>query len=193
MTDRISHLVERSQKIWAETLDRSVDDLATAKHDPLNTMPALTQLTRDYIDQPQKLVEATLEYWTQQTDLWTNIVQRSLGGEDTDPVATPEPGDKRFMDEMWSNNPYFDYLKQSYLLTGNWLKGRLADAEGLSPHDRRKLEFLTRNYIEAISPTNYAATNPEVAALLRQNGREEGRHGERVGKVIEILGLEKSA
>jgi hypothetical protein len=84
MTGRISHLVERSQKIWAETLDRSVDDLATAKHDPLNTMPALTQLTRDYIDQPQKLVEATLEYWTQQTDLWTNIVQRRLGGEDTD-------------------------------------------------------------------------------------------------------------
>jgi polyhydroxyalkanoate synthase len=162
MTNRISDLVERSQKVWAETLDRSVGDMSTASHDPLNTMPALTQLTQEYLEHPQKLVEATLEYWTQQADLWTSIVKRSMGVEDTRPVVTPEPGDKRFKDEMWDKNPYFDYLKQSYLLTGSWLKQRLADAEGLSPHDRRKLEFLTRNYIEAISPTNYAATNPEV-------------------------------
>jgi polyhydroxyalkanoate synthase len=173
MTDRISHLVERSQKVWADSLDRSVDDISTARHDPLNTLPALTRLTQDYLEQPQKLVEATLEYWTQQADLWTSIVKRSLGGEHTTPVATPDRGDKRFKDELWEKHPYFDYLKQSYLLTGNWLKQRLAEAEGLSPQDRRKLEFLTRNYIEAISPTNYAVTNPEV---LKATADERGRN-----------------
>jgi polyhydroxyalkanoate synthase len=173
MTDRISGLVERSQKVWAESLDRSVDDLATASPDPLNTIPALTQLTQDYLDHPQKIVEATIDYWTQQADLWTRLVKQGVGADDTGPAIVPEKGDKRFQDEAWDKVPVFDYLKQSYLLTGNWLKQRLADAEGLSPKDRAKLDFLTRNYIEALSPSNYAATNPEV---LKATVEEKGEN-----------------
>jgi polyhydroxyalkanoate synthase len=171
MTDRIAKLVERSQKVWAQSLDCSGDGKATATPDPLNTLPAMTRLALDYLDQPQKLVDATLEYWTQQADLWTQIVKKSLGEEGTGPVITPEKGDKRFKDKVWDENPVFDYLKQSYLLTGDWLKQRVADADGLSPQDRRKLEFLTRNFIEATAPTNYAATNPEVLqATLDEKG-----------------------
>ena len=60
---------------------------------------------------------------------------------------------------------------KSYMMTGQWLKGRLDDVEGLDPKERRKLEFLTRNYIEALSPANYAATNPEVLkATVEQRG-----------------------
>ncbi len=170
MTGRVAQLVERSQKVWAESLDRGGDDMATANADPLNTLPAMTRLAQDYLDQPQKLVDATLEYWTQQADLWTRIVKKSMGDEDTGPVITPEKGDKRFKDKVWDENPFFDYLKQSYLLTGDWLKQRLADAEGLSEQDRRKLEFLTRNFIEATAPTNYAATNPEVLQATLDEG-----------------------
>ncbi len=171
MTDRIAKLVERSQKVWAQSLDCSGDGKATATADPLNTLPAMTRLAQDYLDQPQKLVDATLEYWTQQADLLTQIAKKSLGDEDTGPVITPEKGDKRFKDKVWDENPVFDYLKQSYLLTGDWLKQRVADADGLSPQDRRKLEFLTRNFIEATAPTNYAATNPEVLqATLDEKG-----------------------
>ena len=162
MTDRISELVERSQKAWASSLDRSVGDMASANPDPLNAMPAISRMTQEYLDHPQKLAEATVEYWTQQADLWTRIMKRGLGEADAGPVVTPAKGDKRFRDEAWDENPFFDYLKQSYLMTGNWLKQHLDDAEGLSPRERRKLEFLTRNYIEALSPTNYPATNPEV-------------------------------
>ncbi|MFQ5566964.1 MAG: hypothetical protein ACE5EU_11445, partial [Paracoccaceae bacterium] len=115
LTGRIADLVARSQKVWAESLERSLDDMAGASADPLNTVPALTRLAQDYIDQPQKLAEATLEYWTRQADLWTRIVEQRLGGEDTPPAVTPEKGDKRFKDEAWDENPFFDYLKQSYL------------------------------------------------------------------------------
>ena len=62
MTDRIAKLVERSQKVWAQSLDCSGDGKPTASPDPLNTLPAMTRLTQDYLDQPQKLVDATLEY-----------------------------------------------------------------------------------------------------------------------------------
>ena len=185
-TDRISNLVERSQKVWAESLDRSVDDISTPNLDPLNAMPAITRLTQEYLDQPQKLVEATMEYWTQQADLWTGIVKKSLGEADISPAVTPDKGDKRFRDEVWDENPVFDYLKQSYLLTGNWLKQRLDDADGLSPQDRRKLEFLTRNYIEAIAPTNFAATNPEVLkATVDEKGENLVRGLENLMRDIE--------
>ncbi|MCH8951545.1 MAG: class I poly(R)-hydroxyalkanoic acid synthase [Proteobacteria bacterium] len=170
----MADLVARSQKVWAATLERNAGDPGSASADPLHTMPALTKLAQDTIDHPQKLAEATLDYWTRQADLWTGIVQKSLGGKDLGPDLgpdlTPEKGDKRFKHEAWDQNPVFDYLKQSYLLTGDWLKQRLADAEGLSPAERRKLEFLTRNLIEAIAPTNYAATNPEVLQATLDEG-----------------------
>jgi polyhydroxyalkanoate synthase len=170
MSERIADLVERSQKVWAESLDRT-DDLSAVNPDPLNTLPAMSRLAQVYLDQPQKLMEATLEYWTQQADLWTRIVKRGLGEEDSGPAVAPKKGDKRFKDKMWDQNPFFDYLKQSYLLTGDWLRKRLADAKDLSSQDRRKLEFITRCYIEALAPTNYAATNPEVLkATLDEKG-----------------------
>ena len=161
MTDRLAHLVERSQKVWAESLDRNLDDASAGNPDPMNTVPALTKLTKDYLDHPQKLFEATVDYWTQQADLWSRIVQKSLGAEEAGDHAEAKAQDKRFKDEAW-NLPVFDYLKQSYLMTGSWLKERLDEVEGLSPKERKKLEFLTRNFIEALSPANYAATNPEV-------------------------------
>ena len=171
LNERIAALVERSQKAWADTLDHGPDDIAPASPDPLNALPAMARLAQSYLEQPQKLAEATMAFWGQQAELWTRMMHKSMGEADPGPVATPAPGDKRFNDERWVQNPVFDYLKQSYLLTGDWLKRSLADAEGLSPHERRKLEFLTRTFIEALSPTNYAATNPEVLqATLDQKG-----------------------
>ncbi|MDH3665499.1 MAG: class I poly(R)-hydroxyalkanoic acid synthase [Paracoccaceae bacterium] len=169
MTDRIADLVERSQKVWAESLDRSVEDAATSSADPLNTLPAITHLAKEYLDHPQKLLEATVDYWTQQAEIWTNVVQNTLGGAEP---GTPGPSEKRFRDETWEI-PIFKYLKQSYLMTGKWLKERLDDVEGLDPKERRKLEFLTRNYIEALSPANYAVTNPEV---LKATVEEKGHN-----------------
>jgi polyhydroxyalkanoate synthase len=161
-TDRLTDLIERNQKVWAESLERNADGISDMNADPLHTLPAMTRLAQNYLDHPQQLAEAALDYWTRQSELWARIMQRSMGEDDTGPAITPAKGDKRFKDELWDENPFFDYLKQSYLLTGDWLKQRLAEADGLSPRERRKLEFLTRNFIEAFAPSNFAATNPEV-------------------------------
>ncbi len=169
MTDRLAGLVERSQKVWAESLDRSVEDASTSNPDPLNTLPAITHLAKEYLDHPQKLLEATVDYWTQQAEIWTDVMQQSLGAGDAQQAQLNE---KRFQDETWEI-PIFKYLKQSYLMTGKWLKERLDDIEGLDPRERRKLEFLTRNYIEALSPANYAVTNPEV---LKATVEEKGEN-----------------
>ena len=161
LAKRIQGLVERSQKVWAQSLERSLEDMTTLKPDPLNAAPAMAKLAHDYLDHPQKVIEAGMEFWAGHVDLWTRSWQRALG-EPVEPVVEPDPGDRRFKDETWEKVPFFDFLKQSYLLTGNWLKDNLEKADGLSPRDRRKLELVVRNFIEAQAPSNYPGLNPEV-------------------------------
>ena len=88
------------------------------------------------------------------------------GGRDrSQPVAAPDPRDKRFADPEWSSNQFFDFLKQAYLLTVQWANRLVRDAEGLDPHTLQKAEFYVRQIANAISPSNFVLTNPE---LLRE-------------------------
>jgi polyhydroxyalkanoate synthase len=96
--------------------------------------------------------------------LWGNAVKR-LSGEPVPAVAEPDPKDKRFSDPEWSSNQFFDFLKQAYLLTSNWADHLVRDAKELDPHTRQKAEFYTRQIANAISPSNFVLTNPE---LLRE-------------------------
>ncbi|MEM0942313.1 MAG: class I poly(R)-hydroxyalkanoic acid synthase [Pseudomonadota bacterium] len=170
LAERMTRLMERSQRVWAESLDRRVEDIGLFRPDPLHALPAMQKWMTYTMDHPQQAVEATLALWSAQAELWSRTLQR-MAGETPEPLIEPEPGDKRFKDEAWSVNPVYDYLKQSYLLTGRWLRDQLSSTEGLTPQDRKKLELITRNYIEAMSPSNYAGTNPEVVkATLDQKG-----------------------
>ncbi|MEM7671077.1 MAG: class I poly(R)-hydroxyalkanoic acid synthase, partial [Pseudomonadota bacterium] len=161
LSDRMTRLLERSQKVWIESLDRRISDIGLMRPDPLHALPAVQQWWQHMIDHPQQTMQSAMSFWTAQAELWTRTMQ-SMAGENPGPMIESDPGDKRFRDEAWEQNPVFSYLKQSYLLTGKWLKDQLDDAEGLSVQDRKKLELITRNYIEAVSPTNSFATNPEV-------------------------------
>ncbi|MEM0988230.1 MAG: class I poly(R)-hydroxyalkanoic acid synthase [Pseudomonadota bacterium] len=173
LSDRVGTMMERSTKLWAESLDRSVDSAGKRlKPDPLNTVPALAKLYMDYWDHPEKAYMAASAYWTAQAELWQQFTRKAMG-EDVPPLIEPERGDRRFKDEAWSENPVFDYLKQSYLLTANWLTARMDDADGLSDQERRKLNLLARNFVEALSPSNFAATNPEV---IRTTMAEDGEN-----------------
>ena len=162
LSERIGSLVARSSKVWAESLDRQIEDIGLLRPDPLNAVPSVARFAYDYVDHPHKAAQAMVELWAGQADLWTRTVQRAWFGEQAEPVVRPARSDRRFKDPAWEESPFFDYLKQSYLLTGEWLKARLAEADGLSPHDRRKLELVTRNYIEAVAPSNSPMLNPEV-------------------------------
>ncbi|MEO1457349.1 MAG: class I poly(R)-hydroxyalkanoic acid synthase [Pseudomonadota bacterium] len=160
--ERMQALTTRSQGAWAASLDRVIDDMTTLRPDPLNAAPAFARFFYDYLDHPQKIAEAGMSYWAGQADLWMRMWQRSMGAADTAPAATPKRGDRRFKDEAWEKNPFLDYMKQSYLLTADWLMERVKDADNLSRQDQRKLDLVLRNFIEAHAPSNYPALNPEV-------------------------------
>ncbi|MFZ9015011.1 MAG: PHA/PHB synthase family protein, partial [Alphaproteobacteria bacterium] len=112
-------------------------------------------------ENPIQMIEAQADLWAQYSSLWQNTLQRMTGNE-AEPIATPDAGDRRFKDAEWSNNIIFDYIKQSYLLTSRWLVDQTGHTEGLEPHLAKKVDFFTRQFVDAISPTNFVATNPTV-------------------------------
>ena len=101
-----------------------------------------------------------------------------MAGEDAQPVAAPDPRDKRFADPEWSSNQFFDFLKQAYLLTVKWADHLVKDAEGLDPLTRQKAEFYVRQIVNAIAPSNFVLTNPELLReTLGSNARQpRARH-----------------
>ncbi|MGH6779683.1 MAG: class I poly(R)-hydroxyalkanoic acid synthase, partial [Bradyrhizobium sp.] len=94
-------------------------------------------------------------------DLWGSAVRRLAGGEAM-PSMTPSPRDKRFADPEWKSNQFFDFVMQLYLLTSQWAHDLVRDAEGLDPHTRKKAEFYIGQITNALAPSNFVLTNPEV-------------------------------
>lgn len=110
---------------------------------------------------PSKIAERQLEHWQLQLQLGSNLLRRLLG-EAVEPVAQPQPQDRRFDAPAWSDNALFDYIKQSYLLTSESALRAIAELEGIEPRDRERLTYCMRQLISALAPTNFALTNPEV-------------------------------
>jgi polyhydroxyalkanoate synthase subunit PhaC len=123
-----------------------------------------------------KTLTAVAEYWLSDNDrsadlqtklakgyldLWGSAARR-LAGEDAPPAVSPSPRDKRFADPEWKSNQFFDFLMQAYLLTTHWANDLVRNAEGLDPHTRKKAEFYVNQISNAIAPSNFVLTNPEV-------------------------------
>jgi poly[(R)-3-hydroxyalkanoate] polymerase subunit PhaC len=103
-------------------------------------------------------------------DLWGSSVRR-LAGEQAASVIAPSPRDKRFADPEWKSNQFFDFVLQLYLLTTQWANDLVRDAEGLDPHTRKKAAFYVQQITNAIAPSNFVLTNPEVLReTLNSNG-----------------------
>lgn len=117
----------------------------------------------------QQWMNVQMQFFQDQLALWNSFITRN--NENYTPVITPDKNDKRFADPQWSENPIFDFLKQSYLLSSRWLLDSVNNIE-LTPEQRKKSIFFIKQYLDALSPTNFAATNPEVIRLaVETNGQ----------------------
>jgi polyhydroxyalkanoate synthase len=132
----------------------------------------LGRIAEYYLSDAQRALAAQAALSRQFLDLWASTLRR-LQGEAAAPVAAPDPGDKRFDDPEWRDNPYFDFLKQAYVLTTRWAKDLVARADDLDPDTRQKAQFYLRQLTSALSPSNFVPTNPE---LLRTTLAESGEN-----------------
>lgn len=123
-------------------------------------MQAWQAWMKQSVENPTQWMEIMSRYQQKQFELWWQMLN-AKSGEQPEPVISPEPGDRRFSATQWQENPVFDYLKQSYLLTSQWLM-EMAQTASLDEAKQKKLNFYTKYFVQAMSPTNFAATNPDV-------------------------------
>ncbi len=154
-------VAERAQAVMARYAEANTLDSHPLHGDPFNVMPAFSELMQSWAEHPQEVGDAFLRLWLQQAELWRRATLNMMGLKE-EPMVEPARGDKRFKDEEWSKNAVFDWVKQSYLLNAQWIMDAVHDIGELDDRDRRKVEFFTRNWVEAMSPANFAAMNPEV-------------------------------
>lgn len=167
---------EKCQRIMQEFLSRQAQDMPNTPMDPLNVGSAFMELFTRLMSDPMRLLEKQFELWQDYMHLWQSATQRLLGDENA-PVIVPDSKDKRFKDEAWQENTVFDFLKQSYLLSARWIQHSVNDVAGMDPHTARKLDFYTRQFVDALSPSNFLMTNPEVLKATIESNGENLVHG----------------
>ncbi len=159
----LAQVYENTLLLWANALERNS---GTPSGPALGTEVAgvgavLTSLAQHWTQDPTRFATAQAELFGAYLDIWAQQTKK-LMGEQTRPVAKPEPGDKRFADHDWDDNVYFDSLKQFYLVSSRWLDELVNETEGLDPATRKRAEFFLKQLVSATSPSNFAFSNPEV-------------------------------
>ncbi|HUI16609.1 MAG TPA: class I poly(R)-hydroxyalkanoic acid synthase [Alphaproteobacteria bacterium] len=167
----MAKIAERSQRLVREFLARQETDRHVGTADPLNIGRAFIEMTARLIANPTKLMEAQVNLWRDYMSLWQNTTRRWLGAEDG-PVAEPSADDRRFKDPSWEENQLFDFIKQSYLLSARWIQKTVSEVDGLDDKTAKKVEFYTRQFVDAMAPSNFVMTNPEVIRATLESGGE---------------------
>ena len=144
--------------------------------DPLGVGAMSMDVWRAMMTSPGQLLEAQAEFARSLTD----IAARGAGtgteaGEE--PIVAPEPGDKRFSNPVWTTNPYFDALKQGYLLSVKAVLGSIDAAEGIDEATKRRVRFFAKQFTDAMSPTNVPWFNPDVLEETMRSGGANFRRG----------------
>ncbi len=124
-------------------------------------MKTVGQIGEYWSSDPARMMEAQTRLWGNYLTIWNSALRRAAG-EAPEPEITPDENDKRFADPQWSDNPMFDALKQIYLATSRWAQELIEGAEGVDEHTRHKARFYIEQISNALAPTNFPMTNPEV-------------------------------
>jgi polyhydroxyalkanoate synthase len=158
----IAKMLEEAGKAASEYLKPRESGKQALEFDQLgDIVKTLIKVSEYWLSEPAKTIEAQNRLFAQYTGLWTVSLQRMMGAP-VAPFSTPDQGDKRFADPEWSTNLFFDFLKQFYLITTRWAQSLVDDAAGLDDHTRQKAAFYVRLIANAVAPSNFAFTNPEV-------------------------------
>jgi polyhydroxyalkanoate synthase len=137
-----------------------------------DAVKTLGYLAEYWMKDPQRAVAAQSSLAQGFMSLWASSIKR-MAGEEAPAAAEPDPKDVRFRDPEWTNNQFFDVLKQGYLIATRWAETLVNDADELDPHLRHKADFYIRQLSAALSPSNFIATNPE---LIRHTLEEKGEN-----------------
>ncbi|MBT1154468.1 class I poly(R)-hydroxyalkanoic acid synthase [Aminobacter anthyllidis] len=159
----MARMIEQAGKAasaWAEPREKG--ELRDTVAEPMADMvKTFSKLTEYWLSDPQRALEAQTRLFSGYLDVWSKSIQR-MGGDEVDDAVKPDRTDKRFLDPEWGRNAFFDFLKQAYLVTARWAGDLVDHADGLDEHTRHKAGFYVKQVANAISPSNFILTNPEL-------------------------------
>jgi polyhydroxyalkanoate synthase subunit PhaC len=168
----MGRLVEETAKAVAAYVQPRLSNPAEAfaSGDLSRMMNVFSKIQGAWLVQPQKFAEAQLDLWQRYLKLWTSAL---TGTSQTEPVAVPDAKDARFKDPAWSQNQYFDFMKQAYLINSRWAEHLVEGAEDVDADTRHKAGFYMKQVMNALAPSNWVFTNPE---LLRETFASDGEN-----------------
>jgi polyhydroxyalkanoate synthase len=161
LTESFASAADKGAKLLGDFLARQAVAGPSPVSDEFGLTKAFLEVAAKMLSNPVRMAEAQMNLWWDYSALWQTSMLKFMG-QTPAPVAEPAKGDKRFRHEDWQEHFLFDYVKQSYLLTARWLHDAVASVEGLDEKTQKKVDFFTRQYIDAVAPSNFALTNPEV-------------------------------
>ncbi len=174
LSRNLARLIEEGGKALAAYLKPREEGKIKGElaEDITDAVKSVGRVAEYWMSDPRRVLEVQTSLGRAYLDLWAGAVKR-MAGEQTEPIVTPDPKDKRFDDLDWSQNQFFDFLKQAYLLTAQWSDRLVKEAAGVDEPTRKKAEFYVRQIANAISPSNFVLTNPE---LLRETLSSNGEN-----------------
>jgi polyhydroxyalkanoate synthase len=162
-------VAERSSRILGEFAQKQAASLSAAVRDEMGIAKAFMDLYSRMATDPALMASVSMNMWLDYMRLWQSSWMKMFGAEPP-PVATPAKGDARFKDDDWSTNFVFDHIKQSYLIAARHIQHAVANVAGLPPESEKKVAFFTRQYVDALAPSNFLLTNPQVLRETLQSG-----------------------
>ena len=157
----IDHICEFQKSVADELFDQIEGGTESQKTVIETTAECCRNLYNGVTQNPVRIVEQQINYWQSQLQLCNNLLLK-LVGEKVDPMVRPKVGDRRFIDNAWEENALFDYIKQTYLLASENVLDCVQNLDGIDARSRERLQYYVRQTVNALAPTNFALTNPEV-------------------------------
>ena len=176
MAERMQAIAVKSQAVVQEFLMNRPEIAHLGMGDPGQVSQAFFDLGTKMAADPSSILSAQIDFWMQGLNMWAQATRRLLGDE-TAPPPPPPVADKRFKNPEWSENAVFSYIRDSYLLSARAILSSVRGVKGLDAETARKVEFYTKQYVDAMAPSNFVATNPEVLAKTFETGGENLLNG----------------
>ena len=165
----VQSVAERSSRILGEFAQKQAQSISSAMRDEMGIAKAYMDMYAKLASDPALVASMSVNLWIDYMRLWQSSWMRALGVQAA-PVAEPAKNDSRFKDEDWSANFLFDMIKQSYLIAARHIQSAVSQVEGLPPDSEKKVAFFTRQYVDALSPSNFLLTNPQVLRETLSSG-----------------------
>ena len=174
LAGELQTIAEQSQKLMLRFLSRQPDDGHLGMGDPTTLGGAFFDLMTKMMTDPSAVARAQIDLFNESMTVWRHAAERMLNIPSED---APPPKDKRFSHPDWTENTMFSFIRESYLVASKSLLSTVRGVKDLDPKTARKVDFYTRQFVDAMSPSNFIATNPEVLSATLNTGGQNLLHG----------------